>query len=109
MVVSPTTLADSATLRVEFDVTNTGDREGAEVAQVYVKPPRGPKQVLRAFRRVTLASRGKARVAIDLAIRDLAHYDAQSKREVVDPGRYELLVGASSADIREKATFDVAR
>ena len=50
----------------------------------------------------------KQHVALELAVTDLAHYDAQSKRSVVDPGHYELLLGASWADIRQRATFDVA-
>ena len=49
----------------------------------------------------------KARVAIELSIRDLAHYDAAAKRDVVDPGRYELTVGGSSAEVRQRASFDV--
>ena len=68
----------------------------------------GPRKSLRAFRRVALDAGKKTHVSIDLAIGDLAHYDATSKRDVVDPGRYELMVGASSADIRQRATFDVA-
>jgi hypothetical protein len=47
----------------------------------------------------------RQRVAIDLPVEALARYDGQSKREVVDPGRYELLVGASSTDIGHRATF----
>jgi beta-glucosidase len=107
MALTPSAVRPDATLRIEFDLTNIGARAGGEVAQVYVRPPRGPKQVLRAFRRVSLAAGEKARIAIDLAVAELAHYDAGSKRTAVDPGRYELLLGASSADIRQKSTFDV--
>jgi beta-glucosidase len=98
----------SDTLRVEFDVTNSGARAGADVAQIYVRPPRGPNKVLRAFRRVTLDTGKKAHVSLDLPVLDLAHYDAQAKRALVDPGQYELLLGASSADIRQRATFEVS-
>jgi beta-glucosidase len=63
--------------------------------------------VLRAFRRVALERGAKTHVAIDLSIRDLAHYDPGMKRDVVDPGRYELTVGGSSADVRQRATFDI--
>ncbi|HWA73065.1 MAG TPA: glycoside hydrolase family 3 N-terminal domain-containing protein [Polyangiaceae bacterium] len=107
LALSSKGVPDNGTLRIEFDVVNSGARAGAEVAQVYVKPPRGPKQVLRAFRRVTLDPGKKAHVAIDLAISELAHYDVQAKQALVDPGRYELQLGASSADIRRRATFDV--
>ena len=76
--------------------------------QLYVRPPRGPKSVLRAFRRLTLEPGARQRVAIDLPVDALARYDGQSQREVVDPGRYQLLVGASSTDIRQSATLQVA-
>jgi beta-glucosidase len=63
--------------------------------------------VLRAFRRVALDAGKKTRVSIDLPIADLAHHDAATKRAVVDPGSYEVLLGASSSDIRQRAKFDV--
>jgi beta-glucosidase len=64
--------------------------------------------VLRAFRRVSLDAGGKTHVSSELRVADLAHYDAKSQKNVVDPGRYEVMVGASSSDIRLRATFDVA-
>jgi beta-glucosidase len=108
LVLASTTVRNDATLRIEFDLTNAGARAGAEVAQIYVKPPQGPKQVLRAFRRVPLEGGATEHVSIELAIPEFAHYDVKSQRAVVDPGRYEVLVGASSADIRQRAAFDVA-
>jgi beta-glucosidase len=108
LAVSPNAVQQSGTLRIEFDLANTGPRSGAEVAQVYVRPPRGPKKVLRAFRRVALDPGKRAHVSIDLSVADLAHYDAVAKRSVVDPGKYELLLGSSSSDVRKRATFDVS-
>jgi beta-glucosidase len=105
--LSTTTARPDGTLRVEFDLSNAGARPGSEIAQIYVRPPHGPKEELRAFRRVALDPGAHARVAVDLPMRDLAHFDAQAKREVVDPGSYELLVGGSSADVRLRARFDV--
>jgi beta-glucosidase len=96
------------TIRIEFDITNAGARQGADVAQVYVRPPRGPKKSLRAFRRVALDAGKTTHVSIDLPVDELAHYDAEAKRAIVDPGRYELMLGPSSADVRQRATFDVA-
>jgi beta-glucosidase len=105
--LSPNPVRQDGTIRIEFDVTNAGARPGAEVAQVYVRPPHGPKKVLRAFRRVALDAGNEAHVSIEIAVGDLSHYDAKSGRGVVDPGRYELMIGASSADIRQRATCDV--
>jgi beta-glucosidase len=107
LTLSANTVAQNGSLRIEFDLVNSGARRGAEVAQVYVRPPRGPNKVLRAFRRVTLDSGEKSHVSLDLGAPELAHYDPQAKHAVVDPGRYELLLGASSTDIRQRATFDV--
>jgi beta-glucosidase len=108
LALSPSAVRQGGTIRVEFDLTNTGSRQGADVAQVYVRPPRGPKKALRAFRRVALDPGKTTHVSIDLPVDELAHYDAAAKRAVVDPGRYELMIGASSADVRQRATFDVA-
>jgi beta-glucosidase len=72
-----------------------------------VRPPRGPRKVLRGFRRVALAAGSSSHVSLELAVADLGHYDAKSKRNVVDPGRYELAVGSSSSDRRLAASFDV--
>jgi beta-glucosidase len=107
LALSTARTGPGSTIRIDFDLTNVGARPGAEVAQVYVRPPRGPKKVLRAFRRVALDPGAKTHVSMKLSIPDLGHYHAQTKREVVDPGRYELMLGASSADIRQMATFDV--
>jgi beta-glucosidase len=105
--VSPNVPKRGDTLTIAFDLENTGARAGTEVAQVYVRPPKGPKQVLRAFRRVALDAKKKARVSLEVKVTDLAHHDAKSQKNVVDEGRYELLVGSSSADIRQRASFDI--
>jgi beta-glucosidase len=107
LAISPSRVASNGTLRIEFELTNTGTRPGTEVAQLYVRPPQGPKKVLRAFRRVALDAGKQTQVLIDLNVAALAHYDAKSKRQVVDPGAYEVLVGASSADIRKSTKFEV--
>src|SRR5690606_31576831 len=54
LVISQSTVQEDDTILIEFDLTNTGTRPGTEVLQIYVRPPRGPKKVLRAFRRVAL-------------------------------------------------------
>ncbi len=107
MALSTLSVAEDGRLGIEFDIANTGPRAGSEVAQVYVRPPRGPHEALRAFRRVTVAPGATTHVSIELSVSDLAHYDTQSRRSVVDEGSYEVLLGASSSDIRQRATFTV--
>jgi beta-glucosidase len=105
--LSASTARRDGAISIQFDVTNAGARSGAEVAEVYVRSPRGPKKALRAFRRLMVDPGKTAHVAIDLAIQDLAHFDAQSKRNTVDLGRHEVMIGASSADIRQSVAFTV--
>jgi beta-glucosidase len=87
---------------VSFDVTNTGSRAGAEVAQLYVgesspKVPR-PAQELKGFARVELAPGETKHVTISLDARAFAFYDVASKRWQADSGAYTIKVGDSSVD-----------
>jgi len=105
--VSP---ADPVT--VWLDVRNTGERDGAEVVQLYVRAVDAkipmPVRELRGFTRVTLSRGETSRVSFRLTPADaMAHYDEAVRRFVVAPGRYEIEVGASSADIRQRATITV--
>jgi beta-glucosidase len=89
---------------VSFDVTNTGKREGAEVAQVYVadkhtKLPH-PAKELKGFSKVILKPGEKRRVRLMLDERALSYYDVDSKQWRADPGQFEVLVGNSSDSIQ---------
>jgi beta-glucosidase len=91
-------------VRVSFDVTNTGTRAGADVAQIYVgdghaKVPRPPKE-LKGFAKVSLRPGETQRVTVDLNRRSFSYYDVQAKQWRADPGVFEILVGRSSADIQ---------
>jgi len=98
-------------LDVSVDVRNSGEREGAETVQLYVKDVVSsvttPVLQLRGFRKVALGPGEKATVTLTLTPRDLSLYDQQMKR-VVEPGEFDVMVGASSADIRLRGTFTVA-
>ncbi|CAM5645761.1 glycosyl hydrolase [Streptomyces pilosus] len=89
---------------VTVTVTNTGDRDGAEVVQLYVAPRTGgayrPAQELKAFAKLALAA-GEARsVTLGLDRRSFAIHDPETADWIVETGVYELRVGASSRDIR---------
>ncbi|WP_093298844.1 glycoside hydrolase family 3 protein [Pseudoxanthomonas sp. CF385] len=108
---APSVAADGR-LRVEVEVANTGQRAGEEVVQLYVRPlqagPGDAQQDLRGFQRIQLSPGEKRTVSFDLAPASaLRRYDDAAEGYVVKPGRYELRVGASSADVRARATFDV--
>jgi beta-glucosidase len=97
---------------VRVDVTNTGDRDGREVVQVYVAPTtsivqRAPRE-LKAFASVALAA-GETRT-VELVVRreDLAYWDIRVDRWVVEGGEYTVDVAASSRDIRSTVAVEVS-
>ncbi|GAA3627157.1 glycoside hydrolase family 3 C-terminal domain-containing protein [Kineosporia mesophila] len=103
------TVPDSrvATATVEVTVTNTGDRAGAEVVQVYVADPVAgvdrPAHELRAFAKVRLAAGESQRVRLELDERAFAYWSKTGW--LVEPGSYVIEVGASSRDIRHRESI----
>jgi beta-glucosidase len=92
-----------ARYNVTFDVTNTGHRAGADVAQVYVaeadpKVPRPPKE-LKGFSRVELAPGETKHVSVSLNPRAFTFYDVTAKHWHADAGKYTVEVGHSSEDV----------
>ena len=100
--ISPDTTGDGS-VEVSFDLTNTGRRAGAEVAQVYVADshsgvPRPPKE-LKGFAKVALQPGETRRVSVQLDRRSFAYYDVEARDWRVTPGTFRILVGRSSRDI----------
>lgn len=98
-------------LRVSFTVTNTGAMAADEVAQVYTRAvapsvPR-PRRELAAHLRVRLAPGESTEVAFELPLSTLEFWDVGHGRWWLEPGAYDVLVGASSEDIRLRSTLDV--
>jgi beta-glucosidase len=87
-------------ITVSFDVRNTGDRAGAEVAQVYVGDPsatvKRPAKELKGFERVELNPGESKTVTVTLDKRSLAYWDTASKGWKVDPGKFIIYAGDSS-------------
>lgn len=109
--VKPRQVTEADTLAVSLSLRNTGRRASDEVVQVYVRAltsaePR-PLRQLKAFQRVHLKAGRSRRLTLRIPVRDLAFWDAQRGAFVVEPGGYEVMVGASSADIRASAPIDV--
>ena len=99
--------ADSVTLTV----TNTGARDGAEIVQVYIAKPGAeifrPAQELKAFARVSLAAGESRTVTLPLDDKAFRYWNTRTDGWEVEGGRYEVRVGASSADIRLTADVDI--
>ncbi len=98
--VEPAEIAPNANATVTVDVTNTGDREGDEVPQLYVHQKVSsitrPVLELRGFQRVHLRPGEKTTVSFTLTPESLALWNGEMKF-VVEPGIFDLLVGTSSA------------
>lgn len=109
-LASPDIKADG-TVRVSFTVTNSAGFDGDEVAQVYfrhVHPyPGQPQIALCGFVRLHLAREQDARVTMDIPAKRFRDWDTSFNEYVVETGRYELLIGGASDDIRLKAKFEI--
>ncbi|HYH00851.1 MAG TPA: glycoside hydrolase family 3 C-terminal domain-containing protein [Terriglobales bacterium] len=101
--VTPGT-TNNGTVTVSFDVTNSGKREGAEVAQVYVNDKHAkidrPVKELKGFAKVSLKPGETRKVSVTLDRRSFSYYDVTKKDWTADAGEFGVLVGSSSADIR---------
>jgi beta-glucosidase len=97
---------------VSFDVTNTGGREGADVAQVYVAEPGAkvsrPAKELKGFARINLKAGETKTATIVLDGRAFAYYDVDAKQWHADPNEFEILVGRSSQDIELRGNLTLS-
>ena len=104
--ISKNNITPNDKITVSADVSNTGDVDGDEVVQVYVRTPDSPASLqrpikrLRGFKRVTIPAGQTKRVSIDIHCSDLWFWDSKNKRITFDPGRYVFEIGASSKDIK---------
>jgi beta-glucosidase len=103
-------VAPSGLIDVSVDVTNTGARAGDEVAQLYLHDVVGsmtrPVRQLAGFVRLRLEPGETRRVMFHVDVAQLAFYD-ETMRLIVEPGEVRVLVGASSEDIRQHASFTI--
>jgi beta-glucosidase len=93
-------------LKVKVDVTNTGKVTGKEIIQVYVRDVKStfarPEKELKAFAKVELKPKQTKTVTFTLDREAFWYFDAVKNTWRTEPGEFEILVGASSRDIREK-------
>ena len=99
------------TIQATFTLTNTGDREGAEVAQLYVSDPvcsvMRPVKELKGFKKVFLKPGESRRITLDIPVSSLAFYSEAQSQFVVEPGEFILQLGASVSDIKQKISVEV--
>lgn len=99
------------TLTITVPVTNTGDRKGAEVVQLYISDlksslPR-PVKELKGFCKIELAPGETKEVVFTVNKDALSFFDDIHHEWVAEPGRFEGIVAASAADIKSKVTFEL--
>lgn len=105
-------ISDQETVKVRFDVTNTGNCAGKEIVQLYVRDvecsvPR-PEKELKGFAKVSLNPGETRRVEMNLDKRSFAYYNVELSDWDAENGEYEILIGASSADIRLSGSIQVS-
>jgi beta-glucosidase len=102
--------SEGGEILVRFTVRNVGPRAGVAVPQLYVRDPLAsmvrPVKELKAFGRVDMKAGESAQVTFAVPT-DMLCFTGQEGRRIVEPGEFELQVGASSADIRLRATVAV--
>jgi beta-glucosidase len=102
---------DGDKVHVNFKLKNTGKRDGDEVVQVYFKHEHSavpqPQLALCGFARVHLASGQSQMVSLDIPVQRLRYWSESEKQYVVEPGKYDMLVGAASDDIRLHSTIKI--
>ena len=98
-------------IQVSFDLTNLGDMEADEVAQLYVKridsKIERPAKELEAFDRITLKAGETRKVTLEFPVSELAHWDMETNGWVLEPGKIEILVGSASDDIRQSIQTEI--
>ena len=110
LAVSPAAATASETVQVAVDVENAGARPGDEIVQLYLSPRVSSivyyDKVLRGFSRVALEPGEKKRVTFSIGHDDLMLLDRDMKW-TVEPGTYDVMIGASSEDIRLRGSFEI--
>ena len=106
-----TTLAPNGSIRISADVTNTGDRAGAEVVQLYIGDEQSslprPVKELKGFQKVSLNPGQTRTVTFEITPGMLHYYDDAKGAWVAEPGAFTAYVGAASDDIRGTVEFEL--
>ena len=109
--VSANKIKDTDTVDVSFKIKNTGKVDGAEIAQIYVADKEStifrPKKELKAFKKVFLKAGEEQTVTVSLDKRAFAYYNVNINDWHVETGEFDILVGASVADIKLNKTITV--
>ncbi len=99
------------TALITFNLSNTGEYDGYETVQLYVKEMNPkiirPAKELKAFKKMFVTAGNETTVTMELPVADLAWFDEKLMNWIVNPGTYQLAIGSSSRDIRKVAQIKV--
>ncbi len=105
-------ISEDETLKISLSLKNSGQREGAEVVQLYLHDKRAsmarPVKELKRFKKIWLKPDEEKTVEFELTREDLEFLDINMKK-VVEPGEFSLMIGSSSEDIRLEKIFEVVK
>lgn len=107
--LSKTTIQPNESVTLSLEIANTGQRDGDEIVQIYLKnpnDPEGPIKALKAFKRINIEAGKNARMELTLPNKAFHSFDDKTQTMIVRPGRYEILYGGSSDD-RQLKTLDL--
>lgn len=111
MKLSSDRIKDTDTVTVSFKIKNTGKVDGAEIAQIYVADKEStifrPVKELRAFEKVFLKAGEEKKVSVELSKRAFAFWNININDWMVETGEFDILIGASSRDMRLSKTITV--
>ncbi|KAI9258827.1 glycoside hydrolase superfamily [Phascolomyces articulosus] len=102
--------ANNTSTKVSVQIKNSGDRDGAEIVQAYISYPEAayePPKLLRGFEKVFLKKGQSNQVTFQLGKQELSIWDVPSQQWVVPKGLFRIHIGASSRDIRQRASFHI--
>jgi beta-glucosidase len=99
------------TIKAKIKITNSGQFAGKETVQLYISKPvskveRVAKE-LKAFKKVMINPGSTVEVELEIPGRELAYYDTKNSKWIVEPGKYTLLAGTSSGDIKETQVITI--
>ncbi|MBS1527682.1 MAG: glycoside hydrolase family 3 C-terminal domain-containing protein, partial [Bacteroidetes bacterium] len=96
---------------ITVNVKNTGKYKGKETVQFYVSKSGSvverPEKELKAFSKLLVTPGQSTTATVSIPVKDLAYYDVKASKWVVEPGKYEIMAGSSSRDIRGTATINI--
>jgi len=105
------TTMDNDNVFVSATIKNTGDRQGKEVVQLYVKDLESeisrPEKELKGFEKIDLNPGEQTTIKFGLKDEDFSYYSDEKKKWIKEPGEYELILGASSKDLRLRKTINL--